>query len=601
MKKKTPPTLFLALLLFANITFSTKAQELMIEIPLETQVKSSIQIIEGKVTNKTSFWDRLERNIYTVNTIEVFKVFKGQTLNETIEIITPGGIVGNNAEIVTPSLSLNIGEIGLFMLNSSTIDISNGTSHKKYRTYGASQGFYKYNLSLNTAQNPFVNIQDIPSTFYKSIQTFTSNESINEISNFDVHHAYNATNLNRSPLGTEVISNFTPTVLNGGVRDVLTINGVNFGNTKGTVKFRDANFNISANQYYTAIDSQVLTWTNNQITVEVPSRAGTGDFQVITSTGTVFTSNEDLTVFYSQTNISTSTNLLTTQHVDSNSSGGYTWQMHTEFDANTAAKSAFLRAFESWVCTTGINWELGTVTSVDAIDDDDVNVIRFDNGTELPQGILGLATTRFLGCNNPASPGGLDFFVEELDIVFNDVFIGGQAAFSWQFGPGTAGNLEIDFESVALHELGHAHLLAHIIDSDEVMHYSLINGQTRRNLGPSALDAANDVMDRNLNVSPCTQNIMTVSDCSSLTVNDWTQLDDLLIYPNPATTNLTVSSVSNTQLDTASIYDVRGKLVLTKTLKTNSNSLEVSVLQSGVYFITITSKNKATTRKFVIK
>jgi hypothetical protein len=133
------------------------------------------------------------------------------------------------------------------------------------------------------------------------------------------------------------------------------------------------------------------------------------------------------------------------------------------------------------------------------------------------------------------------------------------------------------------------------------MHYSLVNGQNRRDLGSNDLDGAADIMDRNLNETLCGSNVMTVSDCSTLTTNDWTQLDELLIYPNPATTNLTISSASNIQLETATIYDVRGRLVLTKTLKTNAHNLELSALQSGVYFIRITLNNNSTTRKFVIE
>ena len=276
--------------------------------------------------------------------------------------------------------------------------------------------------------------------------------------------------------------------------------------------------------------------------------------------------------------------------------------MHTEFDANSAAKASFSRAFDSWVCTTGINWELGAVTTTDVIADDDVNVIRFDNGAELPEGVLGRTTTRFSACNSPSSPGGLGILIDELDIVFNDVFTGNLSQLSWEFGPNTASGLKIDFESVAVHELGHAHLLAHIIDPGQVMHFSLVNGQNSRDLGSSDLNGANNVMDRNLNEPLCASNVMTASDCSTLTANDLTLLDELLIYPNPATTTLTIRSTSNIPLDTATIYDVSGRLVLTQTLlKTNSNNLELSALQSGVYFIKITLNNNTVTRKFVIK
>ena len=599
MKRMTSPTVLLALLFIATITLPARAQELMIEIPLSTQVESSSQIIEGEVIAKKSFWDADHNNIYTANTIEIFKIFKGQISSDTVNIITAGGSVGNKIEVVTPSLSLNVGEIGLFMLTTSNIKTDNDNGVNTYKTFAVSQGFYKYNIASNRAANPFVSIQNIASTFYNSITTLTNIQTITEVSTFDVQHRFETTVSNRRTAVTEDIIDFTPTTLNGGVGDILTINGIDFGNTKGTVNFRDANF--GGEQYVAALDSQVLSWTNNQITVEIPTKAGTGDFQVVTSAGVTITSNTDLTVFYSQINLSNTTTAFTAQHIDSNGLGGYTWQMHTEFAANTGANTAFSRAFDSWACTTGINWELGSETTVDVIADDGINVIRFDNGTELPQSILGRSTTRFTACNSPSSPGGIGVIVEELDIVFNDVFTGNLSAFSWQFGPDTASGLEIDFESVALHELGHAHLLAHIINPGQVMHYSFVNGQNSRNLGSSDLNGAADIMDRNLNESLCASNVMTASNCSTLSANDWTLLDKLLIFPNPATTNLTISNASNIQLDKAAIYDVSGRLVLSKTLKTNLNNLELSTLQSGVYFIEITSNNSATTRKFVIE
>ncbi len=287
MKKMTFPTVLLTLLLIASITSSIRAQELMMKIPLRTQVQSSSHIIEGKVIAKASFWDADQHNIYTVNTVEVFKLFKGQLLNETIEIITPGGSVGNKVEIVTPSLSLNIGEIGVFMLTHSKVEIPNNTSLNSFKTYAASQGFYKYDVTSNTVYNPFMTSKNITDVFYKSITTHTNNIKIVELSTFDIQKTYETIASNRTTLDSENIIEFTPTTVNGGVRDVLTINGENFGNTKGIINFRDANFGGS--QYIAALDSQVLTWTTTQITVEVPSRAGTGDFQVVTANGATIT------------------------------------------------------------------------------------------------------------------------------------------------------------------------------------------------------------------------------------------------------------------------------------------------------------------------
>lgn len=601
MKKITKSTFLIALFLSTAMTFTSLAQELMIEVPLPTQVQSSSQIIEGKVISKTSFWDDNHHNIHTVNTIEVYKVFKGQTISETIEVITPGGSVGDNSEVVSPSLSLNVGEIGVFMLHDNNVSITNGTSQSKFKPYASSQGFYKYDLKSNKVFNPFMSKEGISTEFHNTIKALTNNTNVIEVTHFDAQDVYNTNIANRDANGVIEINNFSPTTLNGGVRDLLTINGIGFGNTQGTVNFRDANFGGS--QYFTALDTQIVSWNDSQIVVEVPSRAGTGDIQVVTSFNFTITSSNDLTVFYSQINPGNETNAFQSQHFDLNGSGGYTWQMETSFNANAAANASFVRAFDSWVCTTGINWEIGAVTTVDIIADDDVNVIRFDNGAELPDGVLGRCTSRFGSCSNASSPGGLDIVVTELDIVFNDVFTGDFSVLSWEFGPGTATGFEVDFESVAVHELGHGHQLAHIINPGEVMHYSIANSQNSRDLGASDLAGAADMMDRNINTSVCGTASMTASPCSTLGVDEVTLSENVSIYPNPAKNNLNIVTSSNFQLEFATIYDVRGRQVITKDLNTsnNLNTIDVNQLQAGVYFIKIDLENISTTKKFIVE
>jgi hypothetical protein len=494
-----------------------------------------------------------------------------------------------------------VGEIGVFMLHDSNISITNGTSTNKFKPYASSQGFYKYDLKTNTVFNPFINKEGISTTFYNSITSLTNMSSVIEVVNFDTQNVYNNNVANRNGAETAIILSFSPSTVNGGVRDLLTINGINFGNTQGSVNFRDANF--GGTQYFTAIDSHIISWNPSQIVVELTSRAGTGDIQVVTSTSNTFTSNDNLTVFYSQINPGNATNAFTSQHFDVNGLGGYTWQMHTDFNANAAANASFLRAFDTWVCETGINWEIGAVTPIDVIAADDINIIRFDNGTELPEGVLGRCTSRFGTCNNPASPGGIDVVVTELDIVFNDVFTGALSALSWEFGPGTATGLEIDFESVAVHELGHGHQLAHIINPGEVMHFSIANAQNSRDLGASDLAGATDMMDRNINTSVCGTGAMTASDCFSLSVNEVSLSENISIYPNPTKTNLNILTSSNLQLELATIFDVRGRQVITKDLNSSNNlsTIDVSQLQAGVYFIKIDLGAVSTTKKFIVE
>ena len=98
------------------------SQILLKETSLEKQITNSSLVIEGKVLSKRSFWDAENKNIYTANTVEVYKVFKGE-LDSLIEVITPGGTVGRKAQIVIPSLKLREGDLGVFTLVKHNIAI----------------------------------------------------------------------------------------------------------------------------------------------------------------------------------------------------------------------------------------------------------------------------------------------------------------------------------------------------------------------------------------------------------------------------------------------------------------------------------------------
>ena len=175
MKKITLTYLFIMLL---SLISSLNAQGLIKEVSLEKQIEKSSLLIEGEVLSKESFWDKDNKNIYTVNKIQVHKVFKGESLT-TIDIITLGGVVGLKAEIVTPSLSLNVNDIGVFMLNdNNNIELKSKSKKKQYKSYSSSQGFYKYNLYQDIATNIFIKKTGISASFYNEIMTYTKSDYI---------------------------------------------------------------------------------------------------------------------------------------------------------------------------------------------------------------------------------------------------------------------------------------------------------------------------------------------------------------------------------------------------------------------------------------
>ena len=214
---------------------------------------------------------------------------------------------------------------------------------------------------------------------------------------------------------------------------------------------------------------EYVSWDDGKIVVIVPSGAGTGAIKVYNGTSTGVSSSS-LTVSYNIINRST----YQLKHIDKNTQGGYTWQLELGFNGQSNAKNSFLKSISAWTCFTGINWKVGAPTPANQTGLDGINIVRFDTGTELPAGVLGVAYTYFSSC------GSNKWQINETDLVFDKER-------NWNFEDALPGPSEMDFQSVVQHELGHAHNLGHVIDSDDLMHYAISPG-ARNTIGQNNRD-----------------------------------------------------------------------------------------------------------------
>ncbi len=498
--------LLFTLLCFVSIgkVFSQCA---LIELSLENRISNSSLIVEGKVVSTESFWNEAKSNIFTSNKIEVYKVLKGNYASPFLTLITEGGRVGDVIEKIDPSLKLAEGAAGIFMCyENNLIGLANPHPEQLYRPYADLQGFIRYDLFEKFAYDPFKKYRNPEQELFKKIKSVSGSSPIftKQASLFSLNPgAGTPANMALPPS----ITSFSPSSISAGTFSVLTINGSGFGATQGssTVQFFDSDNGGSS---YTALGiSSTVTWSNTQIVVKLETgeaSPGTGNIRVATGTGTV-TSTGILTVTYSEMNVfSSSTNWQTT-HIDRSGNGGLIWQRHTSFAGNANANTAFNRAFERWRCKTHINWSVGANTSVNVASNDNTNVIRFDVGAELPSGTLGRCSSYWSGCSGG---GTSEWYVEELDIVFND-------ATNWYYLTGTPGGSQSDFESVALHELGHGHQFNHVINNNDVMHYALTTGTSNRYLNSNNVACGLDIMSRSVVDDPCSQtNMIALTNCT---------------------------------------------------------------------------------------
>lgn len=90
----------------------------------------------------------------------------------------------------------------------------------------------------------------------------------------------------------------------------------------------------------------------------------------------------------------------------------------------------------------------------------------------------------------------------------------------------------------------------------------------------------------------------TIVEGSALSVIDET-LVDLAIYPNPVEDQLQIKTSADVFNKVATVFDSNGKRIFSK--KLDSNSLVVSSLAGGLYFLRLESKGKVMTKKFIKK
>lgn len=98
--------------------------------------------------------------------------------------------------------------------------------------------------------------------------------------------------------------------------------------------------------------------------------------------------------------------------------------------------------------------------------------------------------------------------------------------------------------------------------------------------------------------NPTINTTHNITEGSALKVEDET-LVDVSIFPNPVEDKLQIKTSADVINKVATVFDINGRRVLSMKLK--SNQMEVSSLESGVYFLRIESEGKSMERKFIKK
>lgn len=393
------------------------------------------------------------------------------------------------------------------------------------------------------------------------------------------------------------ITSFSPNPINGGVGEVLTIKGYQFG-LDPKLYFPNANDGgmskavLNKTDYFNNDTSITITMPSFNDTVtfngttlirQPIATPGSGRFVVEDIDGLRDTSNQALTILYSVDNYPLQFGAKKLANlIKKDANGGYEFKVDTALWNHADRKACVIKAVNDWKCLTGVSWDVtgSIVPSNDTGALDNLNVLQLGVTDISPLGVV-LANTTNGGkdCNGK-------YVATEIDIVFNKTV-------NWWYDTTSTASVPTgkkDFYASILHELGHAHSLFHIIDPNAVMHWDAQpTGPLAANLRKIKLtnDAScafggDKVMSRSTAVGALSCVYATVPITRQYICAPFTSVQsieevkiDLNVFPNPFTDkiNMEYSVSKDAQMDIY-LMDYQGKIFAKDDMKQ---------LKAGVY------------------
>jgi len=290
-----------------------------------------------------------------------------------------------------------------------------------------------------------------------------------------------------------------PIFITGTIEDEqdLVITGNSFGSSVGSIEFPNSD---SGGRTTIKIDypTDFVSWSDTEIRVKIPSRAGSGNIIVKNISGATVgtaavTVGHAINSLYSSFRSFSDKTRQNIKFTNRNEAGGYTLQLNTTSNfAYSNAVIPFENAMNTWICNSGVNWQIDKSGTSTGFGNDGFSVVVYE--PNLPVGVLGITTSRYKASGSTTcSQYNTVWYLKEFDIQFlpNESL----GSLSWNYGPWPPQPTQYDFESIALHELGHAHGLGHVINTDEIMHYSVRNGVQNRELTPNAINGCKHKID----------------------------------------------------------------------------------------------------------
>lgn len=449
------------------VTFSVNAQ--IIPLKLEEKIEKSPFIVEGKIIDQNSY--KTENSIYTNYTLQVTNVLKGNLTDNVITVKAIGGTVGNQKLVTCPSDNFHQDENTIFFLEKI--------------------------VNQNVFQASFFGQSTV------SLEHISDKELTKISKSLGYKYSKVSTNSQKNSAIAATITNISPTTVNAGVGETITITGSGFGAsgpTSGIKVWTKFANNPSQMKSHSAAYNYV-SWSDTQIVFKVPSDAGTGQIWVGSGSSHA-TSTQVVTVATSvRDNANAVNSAIYPVSLPSLQNQGIQFVLNTNF-TNTDAINRTKEALQQWQCETNIDFTLDETTTTANTNNvnDGLSVLYFD--TSMSSSTLGVTLTSLSACS-----GSGRWYVNDVDLAMN-----GNTNFN--FSLNATGASQIDYYSVMLHELGHVRNLGHVLNGSQVMYPSIGAATDKRTLHPNDVIGGNLVQNDSNTNQVCGNPLMVDASCS---------------------------------------------------------------------------------------
>jgi hypothetical protein len=416
--------------------------------------------------------------------------------------------------------------------------------------------------------------------------------------------------------------------ISAGSFQVVTINGLHFGHTAGTVYFNNAN---NPGTFIHTLPPDIRSWSDSFISLLIPSAlspdptlgtAGSGVFYVQTAGGLDNSADSvNISIAHADYNIRDTAGVAHFVYLRDTT---YIFYLSSSLFLTTGVEQAVESVFADLKCQTGIDFQYGGLSPVDTPANDGINVISMQPNSShvflnASSSVLAVTLPYTKHCSTGLSQYNDNAsYATDIDITFRSTPPAPGIGWNWWLYLNPLYSLVYDAPSVLYHELGHAAMLGHALpekpDSQNIMYPSLAMQQVQRSydydyntiIGVKYTMSLGDTLG---NASTCLSMIPSFPD-SCPTVNPATCEDiyytgihevgsspgfNASLYPNPYQDNTIVHVDVWSYADfSITMYDVVGHIISQRNI---SSSIPVDIPLSdfkesaGVYLIQVSDSH----------